>query len=118
MTHRPRTTLCLLILCLLTMAAGPALAADAPAPPAVEADLAVQPAPAITPAEPAVEGALEQARYTQYGDCALWCSGQQHWHYGVSRGVCCSGTLTCPDGSYSSGYAFFPYQGHAEFCSV
>lgn len=116
MNRHIRLSFAFLMLGLLATAAGPALAADAPTP-AVEAELTAKATPAVTPAEPALDGALEQS-WPQYGDCALWCGTGQYWHYYVTREECCSGTLTCPDGSYSSGYAFYPYQGFAEFCSV
>lgn len=124
MTTRPRLPCHLLVLAVLIGLAGPALAADAPAPalsrvaPAVDGGSAPEAAPTVTPAESPLDSALEQGLDPQYGDCALWCDGQQYWYYFVTREECCSGTLTCPGGAPSSGYAFYPYQGFAEFCSI
>lgn len=136
MTIHPRRSTHLLVLALLLAFAGPALAADAtnpatPAEPAAsdplaEAGVAPDAAPADSPAEPATEppaesaldSALEQSLDSQYGDCVLFCDGQQVRYSFVTRDECCSGSLTCPDGSTSTGYAFYPYDGFAEFCSV
>lgn len=117
MNRHIRLSFAFLILGLLATAAGPALAADAPTP-AVEADLAAEATPAVTPAEPVLDGALEQGWGPGYGNCALWCDGQTFWYYNVTRNECCSGTLTCPSGAPSLGYAWHPYQGYAEFCSI
>lgn len=107
---------------LLAMLPAAGFAADGEATsgaPAVEPAVAVAAAQiAETPAGEPADAAIAPG-FNQYGDCALWCGGPgPHWHYGVSRETCCSGSLTCPDGSSASGFAFYPYQGFAEFCSV
>lgn len=124
MTTHPRLSTHLLVLALLVAFAGPTLADDAPnpasstAPPAVALGVAPEAAPVGTAAEPALDSALDQSLGSQYGDCVLFCGGQQYTYSFVTREQCCSGSLTCPGGSPALGYAFYPYQGFAEFCSV
>lgn len=131
MTTHPRRSAHLLALALLVAFAGPALA-EAPDPASSTEPAAVEPAdapeaapagtpeavPGDTPVQPALDSALEQSHDPQLGDCVLWCSGEQFRYSWVTRGECCGGTLTCPDGSQAAGYAFYPYQGVAEFCST
>ena len=106
---------------LLALVAVPGFAADEAAlsPELTEATVATTEAtPAVDPTEPALESALETSwPFPQDGDCILWCGSGQYRYYNVTRDECCGGTLTCPDGSYPGGYAFYPYQGFAEFCS-
>jgi len=124
MTTHTSSSSYLLVLTLLVVAAVPALAADAPnpatspAPPAAELGMATEAVPAGTPAVSPRDSALEQGFGSQYGDCSLWCDGQRYVYGFVTRDQCCSGTLLCPSGSPATSYAFFPYQGFAEFCNV
>lgn len=106
---------------LLALGAAPGFAADEAALADALTEVTIPAAevtPAVGPIEPELEGILAQSLDSQYGDCALWCGTGQYWYYNVTRDECCSGTLTCPNGSTSTGYAFYPYQGVAEFCSV
>lgn len=103
---------------LLALGVAPAFAADesALATELTEATVAATEAtPAADPTQPALESAVI---WDPKGDCALWCGGGQYWYYYVTRSECCSGTLTCPDGSNPGIYAFYPYQGFAEICTI
>jgi len=128
MTTHSRLSTHLLVLALLVVFAGPALADDAPnpatstVPPAIalgdSPGVAPEAVPAGTAAEPAPDSALNQSLGTQYGDCVLLCDGQLYTYSFVTREQCCRGSLTCPSGSTTHGIAFYPYQGFAEICSV
>lgn len=106
---------------LLALGAAPGFAADEAALSAelLEATVpATEVTPAVNPTEPALESSLEQSlNFPQYGDCSLWCGSGPYRHYYVTSVECCSGTLTCPDGSNPHGYAFYPYEGYAYICS-
>jgi hypothetical protein len=116
MKLRISTLTCALAVAGLLALAPAAFAADAaPAPEVQEAEAA--PTLSVDPGDGAVPlyGGLEDER----GDCNLYCfPGGSYWYYGVTRGECCGGQLTCPGGGTPTGYAFYPYQGFAEFCST
>jgi len=120
MTTHPRLSTYLLVLALLVAFAGPAFADDGPNPATstVPPSVAPEAAPAVTAAEPAPDSALDQSLVSQYGDCVLSCGVQQYTYSFVTRVQCCSGSLTCPSGVPAFSYAFYPYQGFAELCSV
>lgn len=124
MSPHTRRSTPLVALALLVAFAAPVAATEAPEPatptgtPAVEPAVAPEALPAGAPDEPALESPLEQSFGSQYGDCVLFCDGQQVRYSFVTQGQCCGGTLTCPDGSHPGGAAFYPYQGFAVFCST
>ena len=109
---------CLAILALAVAAPVSAAEIAAQDETSAEPGIAPKPTPAGTAVETALDTALEQSIGSQYGDCVLFCDGQQYTYSFVTREECCSGSLTCPNGFPALGYAFYPYQGFAEFCSV
>lgn len=116
-----RPSFFLVCLALLTLAvATPASAAEIAAQDATSAEPGIAPnaTPAGAAVEPVLDFALEQSFTSQYGDCRLFCDGQQYTYSYVTREECCSGSLTCPNGLPAATYAFYPYQGFAVLCSV
>ena len=123
MTTHPRLSTYLLAPALLVALAGPALAGDAPDPEMPATPQAAGPADAPAEsgtervADPAPDSALAQSSSSQLGDCLLSCDGEQVTYSSVTRDECCSGSLTCPDGSQPAWIGFVPYDGgFGEFC--
>jgi len=117
--NRPSVLLACLALLTLVVAT-PAFATEIAARDATSAEPGIAPnaTPAGAAVEPVLDFALEQSFTSEYGDCRLFCDGQLYTYSYVTREVCCSGSLTCPNGSSAAAYAFYPYQGIAVLCSV